>query len=48
MNSYQKNGTLFEIKNGVVPAGIGVHGTLIDQHGYGPFFNSFTKKYCKI
>lgn len=48
MNSFQKNGTLFDIKNGVVLAAIGVHGTLINRRCYNPFINSFTKKYCKI
>lgn len=48
MNSFQKIGTLFEIKNGVVLAAIRIHGTLIDRRRYKPFVNTFTKKYCKI
>ena len=48
MNSYQKIGTLFEIKNGVVSAAICIHGTLIDRCRYRPFVNCVTKKYCKI
>ena len=48
MNSYQKIGTLFEIKNGVVLAAIDIHGTLIDRRRYDPFVNSYTKNYCKI
>lgn len=48
MNSYQKNGTLFDTKNGVDPAAIGEYGTLIDWRRYNPFVNCFIKKYCKI
>ncbi|MCS3801540.1 hypothetical protein GGD38_006934 [Chitinophagaceae bacterium OAS944] len=48
MNSYQKIGTLFEIKNGVVSAAIGEYGTLIVRRRYSPFVNCFSKKNCKI
>jgi hypothetical protein len=47
MNSYQKIGTLFEIKNGVVPAAIGVPEPLIMPHRYTAFVNCFIKKYRK-
>jgi hypothetical protein len=51
MNSFQKNGTLFETKNGIVPGliAIGVHQTtLISLLRYEPFVNSFIKKHCKF
>lgn len=46
MNSYQKIGTLFEIKNGIVPGqiAIDVHPTtLIHLLRYEPFVNPFIK-----
>lgn len=51
MNSYQKIGTLFEIKNGIVPGqiAIGVHQTtLICLLRCESIVNSFIKKYCKF
>ena len=48
MNSYQNFGTLFETKNGVEPAAISEHGTLIDRRCYNTFVNCFIKKNCKI
>jgi hypothetical protein len=46
MNSYQKNGTLFETKNGIVPGQIAIgvpSTTLILLLRYEPFVYSFKK-----